>query len=437
MSELLLKRKTNHLRIAQEIIDFQNNSFGIQIEAIVSKVRDDLALNRPIDDLITELESLIFKRLGLKVRVITDWDPLAMVSMNFNKHKILLPGYLHGKLSDPEQNAIIRDSKQKKGQVDLANAKVSGVFSEYNNQLYVNFSEIIHVWKITNAEITAGILHELGHAFYACEFEDRLESTNQVLSNLATEISGTKKEKNLTYILTELKSLDDKVTPEDVEVIVNGNRAIAGYRLFKLVIGTVTSNIPDPTYDRTSNEQLADNFATRFGYGRQIVTMLEKVETLYNGNKRYKETNLMDTILSSLGTIFKTCVIIGILLILPTLIPAFMLMVYSLLRVSRVVYSTDPYDDLKDRYKRIRNEYVAHLKDTKLNNEELKHIVSNVKFIDELINKLKDDKVFFNVLANAIYKKDKQASQSTIEQRLLEDLAFNDLFLKAAELKTI
>lgn len=440
MTSVLAKPKNY---VALEIIDFQDNSFGMQLESEISVIVE--AINNGVYKDSKEvvfckelgiIEKDIFNRLGVNVKLIVNRELAAILPFYANKHHIFVNDFWKGNFSIKDQEKVLSTINNKKGYVDLKKAKLGGIFSEYKNSLYLNFYELVKTHKLTASEIVGVILHELGHAFYVCEFSDRLESTNQVLMNISKEITSGKKEKNLTYIYTELKTINDKITMEEVDKLVNGNKIVAGYLWYKTIIESAgigyNSQQTNKKYDETAFEQLADNFSSRFGYGRQLISGLEKLHSVSSVYNR----SITAVIFFEMIEVLLTTALIAVTFM--TTVPLGMF--FSVLVLAVFVFNGDEfkdltYDELKDRYKRIRNEYVALLKDKDLDDKELKVIIDNVAIADKLINDMVNYKGVFTMLSNALVPVNRKANRAIAEQQLLEELAFNDLFIKSGELR--
>jgi hypothetical protein len=95
------------------------------------------------------------------------------------------------------------------------------------------------------------------------------------------------------------------------------------------------------------------------------------------------------------------------------------------------------YDRLKMRYKRIRQQYIEMLQKLDLGKEQLRKVVDDVHFIDEIIQATSIHRSLFASLANFVFKASKEAKEDIELQYLLEELTHSDLFLKSAELSVI
>jgi len=435
--------KIHSSRVALELIDVQDSSFGLQLEAVVDDVLGKIsdhtfATYKELMDssYIKDIEVMIFKRTGLRIQLVVNEDIAAILSFFTNKHSILINPIWRGEFTIKDQQAILDRSHDRKGTIDLKKGRVGGLFSEYRNILFINFHVLVNHHKLSTREIVAIILHEMGHAFYNCEYSDRLESTNQILANVAREMLSDATDKKLEYIYRELKSIDAKVTEQQVDEIVNGNRIIAGYHLFKITVNSVLGQMSDATYDKTSFEQLADHFATRFGYGKDLIIALDKLHDYFNNPEKSQSYNTFNTILTSIGAMATMMMLFAAIIGGVTIVA-----VYLSFFIGIVLYGTREdvrdytYDKLKIRYKRIRNTYIDVIRKAGLSNDELRVVIENIYIVDGIIANTYIATNIYNKLANMLFSKARKADDHIREQQLLEELAFNDLFISAAAIK--
>lgn len=430
--------------ISQEIIDQQENIFGIALESIFSKIKVKLEKGeldthnlRDSKELL-ELVTLIGNRTGLKVKIIHNQALAAILPFYSNKNHVLIHKYYRGNFKIADQEKILKEANRKKGHVDLKKATVSGLFSEYSNHLHLDFKSLFLVLKLSPAEVTAITLHELGHAFYACEYANRIDTVNQVLSNLAAEMTN-KKEKDLTYIYRELKSINEKVTEEDVDKIVNGNKIIAGYTFYSVLLDNEVLHEKKQSrvdkYDETAFEQLADNFAARFGYGRQLIIALDKLHRFGYSPEKSKSAAMITEMLMTLDFIF---MIIATATLFITILPLGVLMgliTYLNFMGYGENFKDYTYDELKVRYNRIRQEYIQNLKSDDLSKDEIKLILDDIYVIDKIMDETSRFSPLLSKLSNLLVSSNRQAKNAIRGEQLLEELAFNDLYVKSAEFK--
>lgn len=445
---LRVKKPLMSYNLAMESIDFQTDSFGSQIEAILydmekfiqksSGTIEQLRQRLADSELVTLLDETIFKRFGLKVstRVYTSVVG-GIVVMSFTTNHIFHDPEWRGKFTIQEQQKLIDRAHNAVGTIDLENAKVGGIFSEYEHRLFIDIVGNLLVRKISVPEIAAFILHEIGHAFTYYEFADRLESTNQILVNLSREIKGKNDDGKRHYILKELANKFGVKEQEFDDILNEKNNVIFGIKLFNKYIQFVKSQMPNRFYDRTASEQVADNFAARFGYGRQLITGLDKFE-VYGPNKNssvafWMSVNefIFDIMAPSLLSIFILCggfITLGVLV--------FTVLLFFIEAHGEKNFDHG-YDAVKIRYKRIRQQSIEMIKQMDLSKEELRGVVDNVHFMDGIIQNTAIYRTLYNRIANFIFLPHKAAKRDQELQSLMEELATNDLFLKSAELEVL
>lgn len=431
-------------KLAMEMIDFQNDNFGERLEIAVGSIRklvvDKTHENAKLFEGSKEVENLveiIYKRLGLKVEVISDGLDAAILPFYPTTQHILLHESLRGDLRIKDQEKILKNAKNKKGYVDSKNAKISGVFSEYENSLHLNFEKLFNVYKMNDPEVVAVILHELGHGFAACEYSDRLETNNQILSNLAETIAAKKEKTDVAYVFRELEKVNPKVTEEEVDKLVHGGKTVAGYTWFKIVVGSVEEQLKNSKYAETSFEQLADNFAARFNYGRPLITALEKLYAV-GGYSPEKSRGWMTFffIMNAIFFITNVAAIIASLLLIGNVVSGLYsaFIAWVVLRTSGEDMVDYTYDELKLRYTRVRHQMVEILKDANLKADKAKDVLDDIYLLDRVIKDTYQFTTLTSVIANFVFSDARKAKSSIEEQQLLEELAHSNLFVKSKEL---
>ena len=329
------------------------------------------------------------------------------------------------------------EATKAKGYVDVKKAKVAGIFSQYEHDLYMNPLMLFRDWGLLPPETTAVHLHETGHIFTTIEYSDRLESCNLILSNIASSLMGDRGKMKTEYVYRELSKVNDKVTEEEADKLVNGSAVIAGLTYFKVVIGSIQTQMAECTYDKTSSEALADNFASRFKYGRPLISGLEKI-TKYHGFSAEKSKAWY-----TFRFVFSVCSMFVLPMAAVALLTAGMIgpgfwffyiwvMTFYLAREDVRDYT---YDELKNRYKRIRSDMVELLKDPKLEKEALVALVTDIEYMDKVIDDTMIFKGPFRLVSNFLFSGASAARASVLEQQILEELASNDMFLLSAKIK--
>lgn len=423
-----------------ESIRTQFDDIGPRIEKVVSQIIEKIN-NKEIKtakgfnkhELIQSLEKMIFDRFKLKVHVITHLAPAAIMPFYSNKNHIFLHEMFRGNLNIKDQNKLLKEFDQKKGSVNLEKATVDGIFSQYDHPLYLNFYTLIELYKMSSAEITAIILHELGHAFYACYYSDRTDRTNQILASIVRHLNNTETG-DIEYIYREASKISSNIKKEEIDKMINGPRTVASASFFKVVSEIVRSQTVNDTYNETAFEQRADNFASRFGYGKSLILSLEKISTGLAEKSLIVRTFVH---LTSTASTLILCFLLGVSILAANFLGIIIFGFYTtlLFTLSREDIRDYTYDDLKIRYLRVRQDIIDQLKEIKDDKEVVKQMLDNIYTIDEAVKSTTVVRTFPAIVSNFIFSGARQAVKSIHEQQFLEALASNDLFVKSAELR--
>ncbi len=438
MNQIRLKRPEGLLAV--ESIATQNDRFGESIESLVTMIVQDIdeGLVKSSKDvagspILHQLESRIFDRLKIKVSFTTDEYLAAVLPFYSNKNHVFIHEYFRGNFDLRDQNKLLKKMEGKKGTVNLEKAVLSGIYSEYEHPFYADFYSMRKIYGLTVPEIVGVMLHELGHAFYACYYADRTDRTNQVLASISRHILN-KEDGDIEYVYRELEKITPSGAREAADKLVNGSRVVAGMTFFKVTIGAVRSQLDDDHYSNTSFEQRADNFSARFGYGKPLVLALDKL------SKGSAEKSPVTRTFVHLATTLTTVILIAALmttLMGPSLLAFVLCSFYNLIFFS--VFREDmedyTYDKLKFRYLRIRQDMVDQLKNTKLSKAKTAELIEMVYAVDLSLKETADVKTLPKYISNFVFSGARKTAGSIDEQQVLEALASNDLFLKSAELR--
>jgi hypothetical protein len=299
------------------------------------------------------------------------------------------------------------------------------------HNIYISLNILINNIKCTPGEITAIVLHELGHAFTWYENTVRTETTNQVLQNISKELFSKKENKDLEFVYRELTD-KLKLSKADADSIINSqDKTIMEARVFEAISGFVVSQTKEERYNETSSEQLADQFATRFGYGRELIGGLEKIMKYYN----LPEYNITTKSIYILGELAVYAgMISGMLLLMPGAL------VYALFAVMIGVLSSESnkdmtYDQIKDRYIRVRNELVSILK-ADIDTKDKTTILTSIYNLDLMIKNLGSYTPLIKYITDLL-PGNKAIKSDREYQQLIETISNNNLFVKSAEFEQL
>ena len=262
-----------------ETIDFQKDDTFEQFTALFDDLKKS---NFENTKLVKQIKELTFKRFGINanVKIVTNFwigtsVELPSFQLNHGLFSQAIRNFLKGaKDADEDYQRLLKIKDFKRlNTVDLKNAKVTGIFNELVYAIYVDTEQLRH---LDSQECAAIYLHEVGHLFTYFEQMVKITTTNLVLLNVAslTQSSLTYENKAMVFELADdiLEVDHTKINPN----LVNNDKAVATIYLSKIMYQT-KSTTGSSWYDNVSTEQMADQFVSRLGGGRFLITGLDKL----------------------------------------------------------------------------------------------------------------------------------------------------------------
>lgn len=324
-----------------------------------------------------------------------------------------------------ERKIVSEDSVSLKKtiQVDLKNAFISGELVDSMQFDFIVSHQMLNGFGgFTIAENTAALLHEFGHIFNSFMYLGDYLWLNYYLTEGIEVMLGRKKD-NIQLELYNDRWLRENVPKEEYENFTNNRDEETAKR----VILSVSKKLPrhhltdnDITAKRRE-EQTADMFATRLGYGRDLATGLHKL------NRYYEDPTLVGTFwFGEMAKLFAT------VLFLPFAIIG--LMVYD--PAGGDAHTMDGrYDPPMERLTKIRRDLVAQLKNP--GPLKTKALVEDIEAIDDLIKEYTVNTSMYDEIINFFRPSVRKMRQNTKVEDDLESLMNNDLFLQAHKLRKL
>lgn len=436
-----------------ETIAFQRNDFfGPAMEEICSRFKElvDQKLAPKViaknTALIQEFEELVFDRFGLKVRLDVSSDSVAsVIPETVIANNPLLSRWAREFLSIIDSKDIdevwtppeVKDM----GTISTEKAKVTGWFSTIDIPIFINFNILMGYYNCSPAEVTAVILHEIGHAFNALLFTSRINTTNQVIADIAKHIKKNNKRPDVEYIFKEIKKIDPDSNKDIAEGLASGNAVVMGTATYRLIVGTCKTLMNDINYDETAFESISDVFAARFGYAECLLSSLEKMRKDFDEVQNYRDSNSR-TLFTVVYLLLIAVAAIGAAISAPAMIIAGIITtVISFIFAAFIVRAKGDdmedktYDTLKMRYMRIRLQLVEAIKNPALTTTEKKNLLEQLLTMDQIIKSIKSHEGVVMKIANTIFSGARNSKQSMDEQHRWEQMISNDLFVKSAQLE--
>nr|DAS75674.1 MAG TPA: peptidase [Caudoviricetes sp.] len=308
------------------------------------------------------------------------------------------------------------------GLMDYKKAKVSGIFSQIPATVKVTKGALK---EIEPEELAAIMLHEIGHIWTFFEFLGIYSFRNAIIQNTVKEFLDVKAPEEKIKIIIDKNNYWNLKIPEELPTKMNDDDCT------KVIIGSYMRNFTQDAgyveYNNNTSEVIADQFATRFGAGKYIVTGLNRFLGNREGSENISQNLWLATALAvSILSITASPLIsvIGVLGMLGAWMDAGRSMGWT-------------YDNDKDRYKRVRNEVVGRLKDPKISDELRVRVLADIKTIDAIESKVSVHEHIGHHIRRFFSKSFREMENKRIYQQQVEALLANNLYVQGNELKTL
>jgi hypothetical protein len=363
----------------------------------------------------------IFDEYHNSVLVRNDWREFFAAQLNFTKR-------------------FVGGSGGVKAGVNIMTGKLSGLFSELPFTIYLpdlllkRNGRSQDGWsvptrnKLTSEEMAAVVMHEIGHFFTYCETFSRTVSTNQALAAMVKELDGNYAIDKREVVIA--RTVDDlKLKDVDVKALAKiDKRSILETAIVTEVAELSRSELGISIYDSTASEQLADQFATRFGGGVHLITALNKIHDLFGGTNATTSTPLF---------IFSQIFSIALMFIPPI---CFFMIPINIIGILVGGFGDDgdnTYDTPEVRFRRIKQDTIARLKNRAISAEEKKRTLADLEAMDKAMEGVEDKREWREYIATTIIPVYRRYRKTKMLQQQLEQLANNPLFVRAAELSVL
>lgn len=417
-----------HGILAQETIAFQKNlNFFNNLTELFEKLRQVSVKDLADHVIVQKLQKCILDESGISCNILIREDKYGIrISIpQMNPNHVLFDDLRQSFASTSNLVQLMdSDTTVVKGFVNPATGKIGGAFSKVVNDLHIPIPDLFNN-RLTAKHLAAIILHELGHIwahFYmfvatvrTSAIFDYLEKTlvfddkeaDQTKLHAKRVIAITTAGKAAHMSKSELESLYQLKSKQAIQFIIVSN-----------IAEECKSDIGQNIYDPTTWEYLADEYAVRMGAGTELAVALDilarssPLSRSHRSFARYLAFEVIKfTLLAVPGLTF-----LGIMLM-------------------AMDGSSNYHDDPEARFRRIRNQFIEQLKDKSLSKDELKSIDEDIKLLDGLLNDVKDRRQFISVIIEAVVPSLRRRRTVLDKVRILEQLAANELFNMAQQLR--
>ena len=316
-------------------------------------------------------------------------------------------------------------------------------------------SGLVNIIKITDRELTAILLHEIGHAFSQIENSYKLvHNTVVVLDTVIDNVE--KKNKSLKNSL----SLAYGKIGGDSKDLVTDNVSniflkVAGELVNNTGNGDGGGNVTQNTHHKTDSEQLADQFSTRFGVGSDLITMMRKLTNLkYNtGSTSAERARAIQVSGSSVIILVLVAIFayynFGFIFIIGLYTVIFLSMISiikyifnNLTGVAKITSGdtiSSTYDNDPRRMTRIKNDIVRQIRNADLPMTAKQQCVRDTVVIDKIIAETPNNKksLLVDKLYRTMFKNPKVLLDNKELDQLVEDISENTLHVSYNKLRTL
>ena len=409
--------------------------------------RELKATNKDTPDLFNAMgfSAIVKKHTGLSLQfyLSDEGSPNAFVMVPGLDHNNPIINHLRkSEFHSRDMGSHINNLDAVVGEIDREKGRVSGVFAEVDAPIYITKGLMFGRGALgfSAEEITAIVMHEIGHVFSFMETLTLSWRRNLILLSSIREFTESEDQTTKIKIISRLKA--EKLLPKDCdERIVNEEKDKAVSIIFTFGQQAINEDQSSIFANATMCESAADQFAVRMGAGQYLTTALSKLYKAYNSgfwvNFFYWYTMYRDAIaivtahaLIVLG-IFTP--LLGIFWIVTSMLTLGM---YAYQAFSSAMFS---YDDPANRIKRIRTEAVGALKDPAIPSNMRKRILESIDSMDKTYkdNERYYDKnhplsrILFDTF-NSFFRTNKKTRE---KQLVLEQILNNDLYVVSEKFK--
>ena len=411
-----------------ESIHYQSRDKFDALTKACGELRQHLADGQSNKGAIKEsgIEKVIFDLFGIQVqfKIANDIGINAMVyPPALDRNHIFFNDIQKEILKDKDARSRLKKAKELEGEVDLVGAKVSGVFSEIESPCYLGrdllMSKADSGYLFKDNEIAAILAHELGHLFTFYEYLTRSVVVNVVINDLAREFADANSYRQRVKIVDQAKTgLDLDALEPEVVAEVEGKETFQTWVISKTI--HQKHNLTNtPVFDFRNCEVMADQFVSRLGAQRDLVSALDRLFKTVGVTSESRTQVTILAIISSLFTLLSLTIFwpLGVLILL--------LMAFT------APYET--YDPPVDRMSRIKNDLVNQLKRKDIPREEKRRLEQDYKKIETIIDQSHEIIDPITWVWKNIMPLGRHHQRKTEQIERLERLVSNPLYVRATE----
>lgn len=328
----------------------------------------------------------------------------------------------------------LSDSMAKKPvKVDLKKAKLSGLPKGYAVMVLLDLDFLIREKELTAGEITAVLLHELGHAFTHIAYSYRLmTNTSNLLDSNKNILAGKNPRESLELMYGKVTGNKDGNSKSSTVLVV---------KTMDAYLDSIKYYNEDNVHAATDSEALADQFAGRFGYHQELSTGLAKLD--------HTATDIAGAMAVSLILPFVYVLLISLSVVYALMITALSaVLIYLLIpAVAGILFGSSDsrpttYDGMQKRIERIKIDLIGILRENdNLSKDDNAKVVAAIEQMDKLSKSVSSTSLdalgigeFFGSIGDLLPWNRGKAKLTKVEE-ILEKLQNNDAYVAMGKLK--
>ena len=400
-----------------ESIDIQSNTKVIEeLKTEFEKIRKSYTIT-DVDIQHSNLASIINKRFGLNVKItIEDSPSIHTYILTLDKNNVIVNEWQRGLQNNLDSSILLGVNSAIKGVVNLETATVSGDFSKILIDIVIGKLYLVKHSNITIMELIALLLHEIGHIFVYLEILARTTKTNYIISEGTKRLLNSQNKEQRIKILTDIENAINSKIPDKDKLADE----IKTEEVYTSII--ILSDIKESKrqfncdiYNNRMNEHLSDVFVSRFGMSRYLALALDKMYKVFNYRATWSEE--FNRLINKANQL------------------AYKNFGYALFLLMNSPSTYDiEHDEPKVRVLKIRQQIINNMKQPNLSNVTKVIYLEDYKIVDDIYNKLNDNKTNWDKWYNILFAKAKK-EKSEVELNLqIEALYNNPLFKNATNL---
>lgn len=401
--------KLENFGISNESYIRQSGELHKELTAIVAEYQQNTQMTN--NEIIARISNCVKKHTGIRMEYIlvdesAEPDHVFSVAVT----SLVKNGYFSVPLHEKYIRSFFDGDLQIV--VDNAKCKLSGQIMDFPlNKLYMGHTSIS---KLQPEYVASVIIHEVGHVYASVAFVTSVKRGSEAISQTVREIYNEPDISVRKLIISDsdfLKNSNTKLTDEELNVLVRADKenleiVLANYATDEMKFKDKTSSI----YSLRDFEQFADMFVVAHGGAVAHARFLDELYQRDYGKDFFSRLkSKLSWILSGHD--------------------------WTLIQIYAGTTTIADYDDDYDRLKTVRYRLVEDLKRLNFKNKDLtKSVLDEIKEIDTILAKHKNERSRHVKLFEKRSSIGKVLKKQTDRAKALEELIYNDLFVKSAKL---